>query len=61
MPTDSYLWFFIARSPGEVRRNERSITCLIAKKVLDDTGPTEKRKQRSGDHSIAGTGIAEDC
>jgi len=34
---------------------------LIAKKVLDDTCPTERQKHGVGDHSYAGAGIAKDC
>src|SRR5437016_8933203 len=47
--------FIPTRSPGEVRRNKRSITLsFIAKKVLDDTGPTEKRKHGVGNTPMQG-------
>src|SRR6476620_8169096 len=54
----SNLRFEISNSPGEVRRNKRSITCLIAKKVLDDTRQTKRQPWGS---RLCRAGIAKDC
>src|ERR1700733_3247916 len=39
-PKDLDPWVLFA---GRARRNKRSITCYIAKKVLDDTHPTKRQ------------------
>jgi hypothetical protein len=46
-------------APGLKNSRTGSITCHIAKKVLDDIHPTERQQHCSGDHCFAGMDIAE--